>query len=339
MPRTRWQFLTRNGVLLVLCLAAVSALIEHALEGRDVVRLTKNETFYSVAGRRIRYHLTASISKGPTVVLLNGGMASLEQWNRVQAELSRYLPVVSYDRSGAGFSDLADAYDANANAEELDQLLHALDIAKPIVLVSYSSSSMMAIVFAARHREVVKGMVFVEPTLRSKAPGTKSYRRIYWRLPVVTLPEALIGYTRVKHAIVARNDPTPSPVAERSNAVVESTHHWLAVAHDAMSFDASADEADAIMDTRPFSDLPLGVLSSVRPSESEYSRVLFGLQTKLAASSEAGILRAVDVDHNELMNNPVAVGAIVDLIRSIADEAGTVPAAGVKDRRSWKLRP
>jgi pimeloyl-ACP methyl ester carboxylesterase len=328
MPRTRWPGLVRKGLLPVLGLCAISALIEHVLELRDAARLTASDSFYEAGGRRIRYHRTGPSAPGPTVVLLNGLMASLEQWNAVQTALSTVTPVVSYDRSGTGFSDAADAHDANADADELDQLLHSPEIAGPFVLVSYSSSSMTAIVFAARHFDVVKGIVFVDPTLRSPAPGTKTYRRIYWRPAVMNPLEAFFGYTRLKLAIADRNAPPSSPASERWNAVVESTHHWLASSHQAMSLDESADEADAAMSTHSFADLPLGVISTLDPTESEYLRDLFDRQKKLAASSQSGIMRAARGDHSQLLNDPVAVGSIVDLIRTIVDEVRAKTAVG-----------
>src|ERR1700679_305179 len=158
MYRTRWRGLAFKSLFLVLGLCAVSALIEHVLERWDMARLTAGDTFYTTQGGRIRYHLTGEHNPGPTLVLLDGTTASLEQWEGVQAALSTESPVISYDRGGTGFSDPANEHGASADADELDQLLHAPEIRGPFVLVSYSSSSMMAAVFAARHHDVVKGI-------------------------------------------------------------------------------------------------------------------------------------------------------------------------------------
>jgi pimeloyl-ACP methyl ester carboxylesterase len=315
----RMRVLAWSVLVFVLGLGAVSALIEHVLEVRDAARLTANESFYSVDGRRIRYRRIGPLAPGPTVVLLTGGAASLEQWDAVQTSLSAVVPVFSYDRTGFGFSDPATAYDANASADELDRFLHSPGISGPFVLVSYSSSSYIAIVFAARHPDVVQGMVFVDPNLRSPTPGTKPYRRIYWRQLVVTPLEAFFGYSRLKSAILSHNSPPASPLADRSNAVIVSAHHWLAIAHDVMSLDESADEADAAMASRPLTHFPVGVLTTVDPAEGGYSRGLFERQQKLATDSERGIVRVVHVEHSELLNDPGAIGAIVDLIRTIVD--------------------
>jgi len=317
--RTGRLALARNGLLLVLGVCTVSALVEHELERRDAARLTASETFYNAQGRRIRYHLTGAGAPGPTLVLLDGGHASLEQWHDVQTALSAVAPVISYDRCGTGFSDPADAHDAVANAAELDQLLHSPGIAGPLVLVSFSAGSMTATLFAARHLDVVKGIVLVDPIL-SAAPGTHSWRRQLWRVNLMSTVEAFFGYTRLKLYIQTRHVPPSSPESERSRAILTRTSHWVASARESLDFDESASEANAVMATRPFADLPFAVLSSADPAQSAYFRDIFDRQSQLAASSRRGVVRTLHANHSEVLNDPAAVGAVIDLTRTIAEE-------------------
>jgi len=328
MLRVRWRTLARNALLFVLGICAVSALTEHVLERRDAARLTARATFYSVGGRRIRYHLTGANNPGPTVVLLSGLAASLEQWDGVQTVLGTASPVLSYDRGGTGFSDPADAYDAIAGAQELNQLLDSRLFPEPVVLVCYSSSSMLEIVFAARHRDIVKGLVFVDPTAPLLVPGRRTYRRMLLRPSVMNPLEAFFGYTRLKGALEGRGAPPLSPALERSNAILESTHHWLASAHDSMSLDDSAYEADAVMASHPFADVPIGVLSTAPPDDKDDPT--FGRHKAIAASSRLGFMRTLRTDHSQVLNDPVAVGSVVDMIRMIVAEAraGTSPVSG-----------
>jgi pimeloyl-ACP methyl ester carboxylesterase len=315
--------LLRNGLLLVLGLGAASALGEHILELRDTARLTASETFYTAHGRRIRYHQTGPSTPGPTVVLLNGIAGSLEQWDEVQSALSRTLPVLSYDRSGAGFSDPADGHDAYAGAAELDQLLHDPQVARPpFLMVGFSSSAMLAIVFAATHRDVVKGIVLVDPILRTQGPKW-SYRRIFLRPSVVNPIEAFFGYTRLKSVIADRNAPPSSPKSERWQAIIQSTHHWVATTHDAFGLDESADEADALMAARPFAELPLGEIITDPPDDG-----FVAAQKEFVSRSDRGIIRAVHYGHSELLTEPGAVAALVDLIHAIADQGRSAAVVG-----------
>lgn len=319
MPRSGRLSLARNGFLLVLGVCMLSALVEHELERRDEARLTASETFDNAQGRRIRYHLTGAGAPGPTLVLLDGGHASLEQWHDVQTALSADAPVVSYDRCGTGFSDPADAHDAIANADELDQFLASAGISGPLVLVSFSAGSMTAILFAARHLDVVKGIVLVDPIL-SAAPGVHSWRRQLWRVNLISPIEAFFGYTRLKLYIQARHAPPSSPESERSHAILTRTNHWIASARESLDFDESASEAKAVMATRPFADLPLAVLISADPAESLYFRDIFDRQSELAASSRRGLVRRLHVAHSEVLNDPAAVGAVIDVSRTITEE-------------------
>jgi pimeloyl-ACP methyl ester carboxylesterase len=315
IPRRQWRVLAARGILLVLFIGVAAASIEHMLELRDATKFTADDTFYAVGGRRIRYHLTGAGAPGPTLVLINGSSASLEQWSMVQAALGTDAPVLSYDRGGAGFSDPATAHDAKAEADELDQLLHCPGIRGPFVIVSYSSSSLMAIVFAAEHRDVVKGIVFVDPVLPSPA-GVKSWRRIFWRSSLMNPLKAFFGITRMKAAIADRHAPPVSAMTQLSNAVLQSTHHWLADAQQSMSLDQSGVEAEAALATRPFATLPFGVLTTAVPSESEYLRAIFARQRSFAASSERSVFRVLHGDHSRLLNDPTLVAAVIDLIHT-----------------------
>jgi hypothetical protein len=93
--------------------------------------------------------------------------------------------------------------------------------------------------------------------------------------------------------------------------------------------DESFDAANAAMATRLFAGLPLGVLTTADPAKSEYLRQTFARQKALAASSERGIMPVVHGVHSQLLNDPVAVGYIVDLIGTIADEVRADAAKGV----------
>jgi pimeloyl-ACP methyl ester carboxylesterase len=324
----RWRVLARNALFLVLALGAISALIEHILERRDAARLTAGESFFTAHGRRIRYHLTGTGAPGPTLVLLNGSSASLEQWSEVQAALSPLAPVLSYDRGGTGFSDAAGAHDANAGAEELDELLRSPGIKAPFVLVSFSSSAPLATVFAAKHLDVIKGIVFVDPIL-SSPPGTKSWRRIMWRPTLANPLKAFFGYTRLKHAIAEKGATPASPESERWNAVILSTHHWLAGGLESMNLDASGEEADTAIASHPFSDLPLAVLTTADPAAGQFFSDIFDRQKALAVTSKRDILRVMHGVHSEILHDPAGVGSVVDVIRTILEEVRAGAAAGV----------
>jgi pimeloyl-ACP methyl ester carboxylesterase len=320
----RWRGFAFISLGVCAVVLVISALVEQLLERRDEARLTANETFLAVQGRRIRYRLMGESHPGPSLVLLDGLTASLEEWDGVQAALSSEAPVLAYDRGGKGFSDLARAYGADADADELNQLLRLPGLRGPFVLVSYSSSSMLATIFAAAHPDLVKGIVFVEPAplgLPSlPAPNTNSYFRVFWRFNLYTV-QAFFGYTRLRLALQERGAPGFTTVsAQRYNAIIKSWHHWLASAHDADSLDSAAKEADSVLTRQPFAHLPLGVLVTIDPAESPYLGEIVARDRQLAASSSRGILREAHGNHDRLLKDPAVYASTVDLVRAVVAE-------------------
>jgi hypothetical protein len=95
-----------------------------------------------------------------------------------------------------------------------------------------------------------------------------------------------------------------------------------------MNLDDSADEADAVMATHPLAHLPLALLTTADPAESQGLRYAFEEQKKLAASSERSIMRAVHGEHSQFLNDPVTIASILDMIGTIVDEGRAKAAAG-----------
>jgi pimeloyl-ACP methyl ester carboxylesterase len=317
-------------VLVALGLCVVTALLEHVLEVRDATRLTAGDTFYPVQRKKVRYRLTGADKPGPTVVLINGMMASLEQWDDIQTALSTDAPVVTYDRGGMGFSDGSDAHDARAQADELAGLLHAPNLSPPFVVVSFSSGSLVARVFAAEHPDLTAGLVFLDPMVPEAVESMPADRRVtymrkYVRLVLRGVVESFFGYLRLQRLVGRRHDAAPSLLSERTDAVLWSFHHWLATTGDILDLQRSSEEA---MATPWFGATPLGVLSATDPAENELSRRVFAGQEELATKSTHGVFRAGGhFDHGKILNDPTLSRAIVDLIRAIVAETHATKGA------------
>jgi pimeloyl-ACP methyl ester carboxylesterase len=107
----------------------------------------------------------------PTVILDHGLHGSADDWGdallRISADETSgqhtFTRVCSYDRAGRGESDrVAGIRTAEDFAADLDRLLKAARIARPVVLVGNGFASYHLRVFAARHPDDVAGMVFVD---------------------------------------------------------------------------------------------------------------------------------------------------------------------------------
>ncbi|TFW01999.1 alpha/beta hydrolase [Oxalobacteraceae bacterium OM1] len=92
------------------------------------------------------------IGNGPPVVLIHGWPFSHAMWTYQMEELPRHgLRVIAYDRRGFGHSSKPwDGYDYDTFADDLRQLLDALDV-RDATLVGYSMGGGEAVRYMARH--------------------------------------------------------------------------------------------------------------------------------------------------------------------------------------------
>lgn len=125
-------------------------------------------------------HAIVSGAGGPTVVLESGmGGCSLD-WSLVQPALSKYATVLAYDRPGFGWSSPANGVPTCAGSvETLRELLRALGLTPPYLLVGHSYGGMIMQLFAAAYPQEVMGLVLVDAAHAARfAPETGGDERI-----------------------------------------------------------------------------------------------------------------------------------------------------------------
>lgn len=118
-----------------------------------------------VRGHRL-YVEQYGVPQGQPVVLLHHGLGSVRAWRRqVPALAAAGYRVIVYDRWGYGRADHdRPALDVPAfaeDAEDLHALLAALDCAQPVLLVGHSDGGNVALAFATRYPQQVRGVVAV----------------------------------------------------------------------------------------------------------------------------------------------------------------------------------
>ncbi|KAI9661285.1 MAG: hypothetical protein M1821_009612 [Bathelium mastoideum] len=99
----------------------------------------------------------------PIVLVFPGAGASLESWREVQLLVSHFARILLYDRAGLGQSDPGPTRASGvASAEELSQLLKAMAITGPYILVAHSYGGCIAREFLQLHLGDIVGMVLSE---------------------------------------------------------------------------------------------------------------------------------------------------------------------------------
>jgi pimeloyl-ACP methyl ester carboxylesterase len=152
------------------------------------------------SGRRM--YLYDAGSGGPAVVFESGIAATSQNWAQLQAAISGFTRVVSYDRAGLGWSSASDAERTPSNiVRELRALLLRAGVPPPYVLVGHSFGGLVVRHFAANYPQEVLGVVLVD-AMRTEEwpPVNESQRAVLDRgilLTRIALPIARFGLARL----------------------------------------------------------------------------------------------------------------------------------------------
>jgi pimeloyl-ACP methyl ester carboxylesterase len=118
----------------------------------------------TVDGHRVATRCAGS-AKDPTVLLVSGYNSPVTSWDEVQKRLSARTRVCAYDRLGVGHSDpppRRQTVDDLAN--ELDAVVSALGLRRPVVLVAQDIGGVIATTWAEAHDDDLAGLVLVDAT-------------------------------------------------------------------------------------------------------------------------------------------------------------------------------
>ncbi len=320
-PRAR-RFLARAAAATALLLGA-GAGVEQLLEKQDEA-LVQGDTYADLNGRKVRYKYVKGPERSATAVLLSGMDATLEQWAPVQRELASEIGTLTYDRSGMGFSDGPDGPDAaSTQAQELLDLLEALHVERPIVLVSYSSSSLMARELTDLHRQRFDATLFVDPFM----PEVLQIEP-WWRVrkiglstkwaSIKQLGKSVVGYSRAHARLFAKPEPRPAWTS-RERAVMEVAP--LRVSHRKACLDALFEWSDVLgppLTAGRWADFPISVMSTAPEGPDRR------LHQELVRSSSNGRLvqLAEGVSHVSLSreNSGLVIENLRELVKRVSAE-------------------
>jgi haloalkane dehalogenase len=112
-----------------------------------------------------------NVGEGDPIVLLHGNPTSSYLWRNVIPHLEGLGRCIAPDLMGMGDSDkLADAgpgsYRFVQQRRHLDALLEALEVRERVTLVLHDWGSALGFDWANRHRDVVKGIAYMEAIVR-----------------------------------------------------------------------------------------------------------------------------------------------------------------------------
>lgn len=187
LRRSRSTALTVAAVLLVWWLAEMRArrkrrrVKQHwkaALEGGKLVADMKKRgfepgSFIKLSQGKTHFRLEGPEDGVPVVIFHGFGVFSFVYQRMTPLLVQRGYRVLTFDFLGFGYSTAAPGTTFNANlfVEQAAELVNAVGMTTPFVLVAHSMGGLMASVFTTRYPELVQRLVLIAP---AGLPVTKS---------------------------------------------------------------------------------------------------------------------------------------------------------------------
>jgi pimeloyl-ACP methyl ester carboxylesterase len=281
--------------------------------------------------RRLNLHVTGRSARAgePTVILAAGFLGVTIDWALVQMKIARMAQVVSFDNAGLGFSDPGPgARTSTAIVADLRAALRAANIAPPYVLVGHSAGSLRMRLFAAQQPGEIRGLVMVDPVtgdwqerlFGGACPVMDDERRLLRRLLRLANSGRLTGDQAEFRARVQLPRAELSPAMNAALIKMWQSPSYLRTAISESRFLRAHGEDELAVD-RPFSDVPLAVLSAAHIGRSpmiggDPTKIAgwFAMHDQIASLSARGSRQIVDAGHNIPIENPAAV---VEAVRSV----------------------
>ncbi|MDQ0175006.1 alpha/beta fold hydrolase [Bacillus chungangensis] len=127
--------------------------------------IMENETGQKldIGGIELYYELLGKHNEGPTLVFDSGYGFTLENWNSIKDDISKFSKMFIYDRAGLGRSEGSDrSRHSQQSVENLRLLLKKAGVKPPYVLVGHSFGGINVRLFASTYPEEVAGVVLLD---------------------------------------------------------------------------------------------------------------------------------------------------------------------------------
>jgi pimeloyl-ACP methyl ester carboxylesterase len=164
LPHVMLDPVAAIGIVVVggIALLIAGALYQSIGARRSAQRYAPPGSMIHVGERRL--HALCRGTGRPAVLLESGIAASSLSWTRVLPDIAAFTRACAYDRAGLAWSDPPRGpRTVDRMLSELRQLLAAVELDAPYVIVGHSFGTFLACAFAAERPKAVAGLVLLDP--------------------------------------------------------------------------------------------------------------------------------------------------------------------------------
>jgi len=116
-----------------------------------------------IDGIELYYEMLGEHHNGPTLIFESGYGVTLDNWNSIKDEVSKFSRMFIYDRAGIGKSEMDDRpRHSKQSVDNLRILLKKAGVKPPYVLVGHSIGGLNVRLFASKYPEEVAGVVLLD---------------------------------------------------------------------------------------------------------------------------------------------------------------------------------
>jgi len=266
----------------------------------------------------------------PTVFLESGAGGSVLEWSAVAEALSSQATVVCRDRPGFAWSNYVDRdRSAVAAAQDIQELLQALDRPGPYVLVGHSLGGLHVLAYALMFPREVAGVVLVDSAHNRAYEGQWLLRSMIHVMRGLILLRPLLGKRFVRDIyfrMLTSGQTTPAqmtPILNVFSLMDEANGHWFKGMYDEFgSVIRSASQVTELRRLYAFPQVPVRIISQGRgleansPHKAMFER-LVSLHSELCSLSPySKHLIADQSGHMVQLDQPdLVTEAILEVIR------------------------
>lgn len=128
------------------------------------VGLGQDTHIVELGGSAVEYVLKRS--SGPSIVVVPGGLQDWRPWAEVIDRLGSNYSVLSFSGPGGGQSGTRpETLGPSQTVRLIRELLEAVDLAPPYILVGHSTGGLLVRGFAAAYPDLVRGRLYVDPSV------------------------------------------------------------------------------------------------------------------------------------------------------------------------------